>query len=335
MLPALYPFGTQEQWLKVAPSFFGQAGIEVAGRLLEKRVIPLQTGPELAVYLGISPKLVSHMVLRPHRYYRGFEILKKNGGRRMITAPRVFLKTVQRYILDCILSQVQPHAAACGFRRGLNCSAGARRHVGRPYIWNIDLADFFPTITKTQVITVFLEIGYPEQAAYFLAGLCCLDRRLPQGAPTSPALANLVAARLDTALTTAAQSFDLVYTRYADDMTFSSSALISPTFQDQVVQIIVNHGFHIQATKTRLMGPAVRREVTGLTVNHQVAIPRHRRRQLRAYFHRISRSPEQFAAERNRALGYARWVYDYHPAEGAKALQVVAQIPSLTAEPTG
>src|SRR5437016_4502852 len=238
MLPALYPFGTAERWLEVAPAFFNESGIAQAKQLVEKGVIPLQSGPEIAIYLGISPKLVSHMVMRPDRYYNSFEVTKKNGGRRVITSPRVFLKTVQRYILDCILSQVQPHDAAVAFRRGHNCGDGARRHVGRPYVWNIDLADFFPTISKSQVFGVFRKIGYPDAAALFLAGVCCLERRLPQGAPTSPALANLVAQPLDLKLTSIAESASIVYTRYADDMTFSSASLIPSEFREHVVYAI-------------------------------------------------------------------------------------------------
>ena len=93
MLPALYPFGTAQRWLEVAPAFFDETGVAQAQQLLEKGVIPVQLGPEIAIYLGVSPKLVSHMVIRPSRYYNTFEITKKNGSRRLITAPRVFLKT--------------------------------------------------------------------------------------------------------------------------------------------------------------------------------------------------------------------------------------------------
>ncbi|PYL74384.1 MAG: hypothetical protein DMF26_11255 [Verrucomicrobia bacterium] len=327
MLPALYPFGTAQRWLEVAPAFFDETGVAQAQQLLEKGVIPVQLGPEIAIYLGVSPKLVSHMVIRPSRYYNTFEITKKNGSRRLITAPRVFLKTVQRYVLDCILSQVQPHDAAVGFRRGRNCGDGARRHVGRPYVWNIDLADFFPTITKQLVVGVFRDIGYPDAAALFLGGLRCLERRLPQGAPTSPALANLVAIPIDIELTAIAESAGMLYTRYADDMTFSSTTLISADFRARVTNAVESFGFSLRATKTRLMGPATRREVTGLTINQQVSIPRHRRRQLRAYFHHISRSPEQYAEQRQQALGYARWLYDYHREEGSNALRIVANIP--------
>ena len=328
MLPALYPFGTKERWLEVTPAFFGDVDKELISQLLDKNLIPVLRGPEIAIYLGVSPKLLSHMVKRPVRYYNSFEIRKKNGQQRLITAPRVFLKTVQRYVLDCILSQVPPNDAACGFRRGLNCGVGAERHVGCSYLWNIDLANFFPTITKTRVTQVFRNIGYRQSAAFFLSGLCCLEHRLPQGAPTSPALSNLVTVPMDAKLTHVSESAGVVYSRYADDLSFSANALISPEFRAIVSEIVEMFGFQIQPMKTRLMGPAIRREVTGLTVNQKVSIARRRRRQLRAYFHQIGRAPDRYIDEKQRATGYARWLFDYHPAEGAKALAVISRIPA-------
>jgi len=327
MLPVLYPFGSKDRWLEVAPAFFGDTDREVLNELLDKNLLPVLQGPEIAIYLGISPKLLSHMVKRPLRCYSRFEIRKKNGHLRPITAPRVFLKTVQRYILDCILSQLTPNDAACGFRRGFNCAEGARRHIGRPYLWNIDLADFFPSITKAQVRQLFRDIGYPDTAAFFLSGLCCLEGRLPQGAPTSPAIANLVSLPLDVKLANVANSASIVYSRYADDLSFSSNTLISPDFQAEVLDVVHAFGFRIQPSKTRLMGPAIRREVTGLTVNQKVSIPRHRRRQLRAYFHHIRLNPDQYAEEKQRAMGFARWLYDFHPVEGARAIEIVSLIP--------
>ncbi len=327
MLPALYPFNSKERWLEAAPAFFGGDEQPQVTRLLDERLIPVIRGPEIAIYLGVSPKLISHMVKYPNRYYRAFEIQKKNGQTRLITAPRVFLKTVQRYILDCILSQLPPNDAACGFRRGFNCGFGAARHVGRPYLWNIDLADFFPSITKPQVTQVFRDAGYTDTAAFFLSGLCCLDGRLPQGAPTSPALANLISKPMDEALSNLCRANNFIYSRYADDLSFSSDQLISEDFRRRVSEIIQASGFRIQPRKTRLMGPAIRREVTGLTVNQKVSIPRHQRRRLRAYFHKINSAPHQRPEEKQRAIGYARWLYDYHPVEGKKALEVVSRIP--------
>lgn len=123
---------------------------------------------------------------------------------------------------------------------------------------------------------------------------------------------------------------EIVYTRYADDLSFSSLHPISAEFREQIAQTVVESGFRIQPKKTRFMGPAIRREVTGLTVNQQVGIPRPTRRTLRAYFHKISANPAAFSDERQRAAGYARWLLDYHKAEGAGALQVAASIPRPT-----
>jgi RNA-directed DNA polymerase len=328
MLPALYPFESKERWLEVAPAFFGDESRALVSDLLDRRLIPIINGPEIALYLGISPRLVSRMAISPSSYYRTFQIQKKSGGQRSITAPRVFLKTVQRYILDCILSELPLHAAATGFRRGSNCSLGANQHVGCRYLWNIDMADFFPSITKAQVTKVFEESGYPRDAAFFLSGLCCLDKRLPQGAPTSPALSNLVARPLDEALSNLSNSAQVKYTRYADDLSFSSGQLLSESFRNDVVRIINEFGFSLQPRKTRLMGPAIRREVTNLTVNQQVSISRDRRRQLRAYFHHIQSDPSAFITQKERAVGYASWLFDYHPAEGRKALAISRSIPN-------
>jgi RNA-directed DNA polymerase len=327
MLPALYPFLSKDRWLEVAPAFFGDESLPVITDLVDRRLIPLIDGPEIALYLGISPRLVSRMAIDPRSYYRSFHIQKRNGGQRLITAPRVFLKTVQRYILDCILSELPLHQAATGFRRGSNCSLGANQHVGCRYLWNIDIADFFPSITKANVTKVFEDNGYPNAAAFFLSGLCCLEKRLPQGAPTSPALANLVARPLDEALSNLSGAVEIKYPRYADDLSFSSNRPLPESFRNDVMRIVHGSGFNLQPQKTRLMGPAIRREVTGLTVNDRVSIPRFRRRQLRSYFYHIRSDPSQFITEKRRAIGFASWLFDYHPEEGKKALAVSHSIP--------
>ena len=226
MYPFLYPFGTSTDCLKYIRESFDWEADELAAaeRLVDKNLIPLKTGTELAVYLGISRKLIGAIALRPHKYYRRFEIVKANGKKRPIHAPRIFLKTIQRYILDCILTPLDLHEAACGFRRGISCADGAKRHLNRPFLWNIDLKDFFPSITKQQTIQAFLEIGYPAAAASMLASLCCLDEVLPQGAPTSPALANYIFVPIDVQIGEISTAAKIIYTRYADDLSFSSLA---------------------------------------------------------------------------------------------------------------
>lgn len=321
--PFLYPFGSQERWTSYLEHSikWPKTDLTVARRLLKKNLLPLCRGSEIAAYLGISAKLVGHMVIAPHKYYRTFTIEKRSGGKRQITAPRVFLKTVQRYILDCILTPLPVHPCAVGFVRGRNLGTGVRFHVGHPYLWNIDLTDFFPSIKKDTVIKVFESMGYPAKAAYFLSGLCCLTGSLPQGAPTSPALANIIFLSADKDLSKEAKKNKIQYTRYADDLSFSSQSPIPDEFQQRVADIIKQHGFTINKSKSRLMGPRCRREVTGLTVNEQVSIPRQKRRQLRAMFHKAGMQPALAEERKQQLRGYIAWIAQYHPKEAARYLE--------------
>jgi retron-type reverse transcriptase len=328
MHPPLYPFLSRERFESylIHAMKWQREDIETVSSLLEKSLIPLRDGTELAYYLGVSPRLIWHMVVASRQYYRHFEITQKNGKVRTIAAPRVFLKTVQRYILDCIISLIPVSDAAHGFRKGRSCGSGALHHVGRPYIWNIDIKDFIPSISQEIVENVFRNIGYSDTAAGLLGGLCCLDRQLPQGAPTSPALSNIIFHPYDQRLSTLCQKADLIYTRYADDLTFSALSPIPGALQQEVVEMLRQAGFQINRKKTRLMGSKCRREVTGLTVNERVSIPRHRRRQIRALFHKAEDNPSAFAQRRSELIGTASWVFNYHPQEGRRYLEIANSI---------
>lgn len=334
MYPALFPLLNRESWL----GYLGKLGVQTADdlahaeSLLNRGIIPVLHGSDLGHYLGISPRLVGHMAKFPKTYYRTFNIPKKNGKLREITAPRVFLKTVQRYLLDCILQQIPLHPAAVGFRPKMNCAVGAHRHVGRPYLWNIDLKDFFPSIKFPRANQAFTQAGYRPEVASFLAQLCCLNGSLPQGAPTSPALANIVFTPVDEQIDIFAKKTGLIYSRYADDLSFSSQALISKDFRTKVFAIVESHSFRVNHAKSRLMGPRARREVTGLTVNQIVSVPRKRRRELRAYFHQITQKPDDYSPVKNKALGYASWIFDHHESEGRRYLEIAHSIPEPEAD---
>jgi retron-type reverse transcriptase len=267
------------------------------------------------------------MAKDPRKYYRPFSIPKKNGTFRQIDAPRVFLKTVQRYLLDCILQQFPLHPAAVGFRPHMNCATGAVRHIQARYLWNVDLKDFFPSITRSQVNQVFIQAGYQEDVAFFLSALCCLNSRLPQGAPTSPALANIIFTPADGEIDKLAKEAGLTYSRYADDLSFSSQTPIPSEFRAKTLAVVEAHNFRVNHAKSRLMGPRTRREVTGLTVNEKVTVARKRRRELRAYFHKISLDPAGFSADKNKALGYAAWISGHHEGEGKRYLAIAHKIP--------
>ncbi len=239
-------------------------------------------------------------------HYRHLEIPKKTGGVRMISAPMPRLKRAQYWILDNILNTQEPHDAAHGFRSGRSILTNAEKHVGQEVVVNLDLKNFFPTITYRRVKGLFVSMGYAEAEAAVL-GLICTeaeretltvdgeklyvaqgDRKTPQGAPTSPAIANLVTRRLDKRLTGLAASFDLTYTRYADDLTFSGAEpggnRIGPLLR-AVGLIVGDEGFVVHPDKTRVMRKGSRQEVTGLVVNDKASVPRKDRRAFRAWLH--------------------------------------------------
>jgi RNA-directed DNA polymerase len=213
------------------------------------------------------------------------------------------------------------------FRRGFSYATEAKRHLRRPYLWNIDLEDFFPSITKSRVVQAFTEIGCSKEAASVLASLTCLDERLPQGAPTSAALANYIFFGVDVQISEMAQVADALYTRFADDLSFSTLAPIHVGFQQKVRQIVHYAGFRINERKTRLMGPKCCRQVTRLTVNEKLSIPRQKRRQLRARFRNFRKNPAAFSSEKERMMGFASRAFEHHPAGGRDYLEVARSIP--------
>jgi RNA-directed DNA polymerase len=244
-------------------------------------------------------------------HYQRFTIPKKTGGERLISAPMPRLKRAQYWVLDAILDKIPVHEAAHGFVPGRSILTNARAHVGREVVVNLDLKDFFPTLTFRRVKGKFRGLGYSEPVATVLALICTepqvdeveLDgerlfaakgpRRLPQGAPTSPMLTNLVCTRLDARLAALAGSLGFTYTRYADDMTFSASgegASKVSALLKYVGEIVASEGFTVHPDKTRVMRRGRRQEVTGLTVNERVAVPRSTLRRFRALLHQIDKS---------------------------------------------
>ena len=268
-------------------------------------------------------------------HYQRFRIPKKTGGERLISAPMPRLKRAQYWILDNILSRVAVHQAAHGFVLGRSILSNAAPHVGRDVVVNFDLKDFFPTLTWKRVKGKFRGLGYSEAVATVLALICTepdvdeieLDgqrlyakrgpRRLPQGAPTSPALTNLICLRLDQRLSGLAAKLGFTYTRYADDMTFSASgeaAKKAGAVLKFVGEIVTAEGFTVHPDKTRVMRSHRRQEVTGLTVNERIAMPRDTLRRFRALLHQIeTKGPEGKRWGRSSnvllaAAGFARFV---------------------------
>lgn len=258
--------------------------------LLLKKLPVILDFPHLAGLLGRKPSYLASVIGCPKKHYRVFSVPKKRGGNRKIEAPYPALIECQQWIYKNILSTAKLHRAVHGFRPQRSIITNAKAHIGSEEILNIDLKDFFPSISIRRVIKIFADFGYPPQIAYSLAAICCLDQRLPQGAPTSPALSNLVAKGLDTRLNRFATSQKLTYTRYADDMTFSGKN-IPRWFIKTTSKIVIDCGFTINESKTRLAEKnANRRIVTGIDVkSNRLRIPNPYRRAVSHELHHIEK----------------------------------------------
>jgi len=259
----------------------------------------------------------------PLRHYDCRWVAKSSGSARLIEAPRPRLKAIQRRLLDELLTPIPPHDAAHGFRAGRSVRTFAGPHVGRRVVLKLDLRDFFPSIGAARVAAIFRTAGYPEPVARALAGLVTsrvppdawvhpdapahgpeawrLRRiygspHLPQGAPTSPALANLCAFRLDARLAGLATSAGANYTRYADDLAFSGG----PDFERSVARfhihalaIALEEGFAIHPRKTRVMRRGGRQRVAGVVLNARLNVARGDFDALKATLHNcLVRGPE-------------------------------------------
>jgi RNA-directed DNA polymerase len=259
----------------------------------------------------------------PLQHYRVSALPKRDGNWRLVEAPKSRLRKLQRRLLDDLLDFVPVHEAAHGFRRCRSPLTHARQHAGKAIVMRLDLEDFFPSIGRARVAAVFRTIGYPPGVALYLASLCTTQTRrpaleaalrgagyrmqsttqwqnlqryrtphLPQGAPSSPALSNLCAFRLDLRLASAAEAADAVFSRYADDLTFSGGpdfARGAERFGLLVTRIADEEGFRVNTRKTRLMRASTRQRVTGLVVNHAPAVARDEYERLKAIVHNCLR----------------------------------------------
>jgi hypothetical protein len=337
----------------------------VLGRRVQARhgLPEIGTLAELRALLGIrSPQQLGYFLLASDHEdgpYTRFTIPKSDGGERAICAPKRQLKWVQRQILEKILARVPAHDAAHGFVPGRSTVTNAEPHRGARLLLKFDLSDFFPTIHYYRVVGLFASLGYRADDGKFgsaddstrvaatLARLCCYtpDPRqwgnavLPQGAPTSPAVSNLVCRRLDARLDGLARRNDGVYTRYADDLTFSfrEKSLALGRFRWWVDQVCHQEGFFVNQRKFRVIRGSQRQLVTGLVVNDALRVPREERRRFRAVLHNCRvHGVESQARGRPRFTdylrGFASYVHMVHPEEGEDLLH---QVDDLLGRETG
>ena len=236
------------------------------------------------------------------RHYHYRVLSKQSGNIRLIEAPKPRLKEIQRQILTSILDKIPPHSAPHGFVKSRSIRTFVGPHVGQQIVLRMDLRDFFPSITAARIQTLFRTMGYPESVADLLGCICTtatprqvwagieadpqmlqdaktLHTRshLPQGAPTSPSLANQCGYRLDCRLNGLANAVGAKYTRYADDLAFSVGGDVNydpHRFAAHVAAILTEEGFHVNHRKTRIMRQDVRQHLAGLVANQHLNVNR-------------------------------------------------------------
>ena len=254
---------------------------------------------DLAAILGLSEsELVKLAEVAEHAYHR-YPLRTRKRRPRWIEAPKPFLKAVQRRLLETLLYQAHPHEKAHGFFPGRSILSNATEHTGKAWVLSCDLKDFFPSTKQLMVGYVLRRFhGFEQTARAAILGLVCRGGALPQGAPTSPHLANLAFFDGDEQLSDLADAHGLAYTRYADDMTFSGDSL-PDDLEDQIAAIVVPIGYRLAQAKTKRMGRHQCQKVTGLVVNDGVKLPRAQRRRLRAIRQDLDTRGMDFALARS------------------------------------
>ena len=319
-------------------------------RAAENELPPLDNPAQLANCLEMDIRqlrwLAYHRNAATKIHYRRFTIPKKDGSERAIWAPLPKLKEAQWWILRNIVERLPVHGAAHGFLAGRSTVTNAKVHCDSKIVLQMDIRNFFPTVTLPRVRGIFRKAGYRNQIATLLALLCTESPRevvehngttyyvslgqrcLPQGAPTSPGLTNTLSLRMDRRIAGLARSLGWRYTRYADDLTLSLSNDHKGhpglgKMMGCVKRIIEGEGFAVHRKKTRISRTGSRQKVTGLIVNGeaQPRVPRRIRRQLRAAMHNLKNGkPIQPGESINTLRGYAAYIYMTDPEEGGRLL---------------
>ena len=323
----------------------------------------IETPGALAGWLGIEAgeldwfadlKGLGHKRNQPllqHYHYR--VLAKPSGGVRLIESPKPRLKELQRRILADILDNIPPHPAAHGFVKGRSVRTFVAPHAGQRVVLRMDLRDFFPAFPAARVQALFRTMGYPDSVASLFAGICtnaaprevwkefAAERalyawpHLPQGAPTSPSLANLCARRMDCRLTGLTESAGAVYTRYADDLAFSGGEEFErcvARFSGLAAAVLQEEGFAVQHRKTRIMRQSVRQHLAGLVTNRRVNVRRRDFDLLKATLTNCARlgpesqNREAHAHFRAHLEGRVAFVESIHRERAKKLREILARI---------
>lgn len=256
------------------------ACFEYAGNLHQRNLPVIFDFVHLAMYFKCSSEVLKGVVANVERHYNEYKIRKKAGGDRPIEAPDYLLKDIQRWIYinilckdtsinDCVHGFI-PKSMNKDKVRGVLTNAAP--HAEHDWLINIDLKNFFHTVKLDKVKDYFSSLGYENEVVKTLTALCTYKSRLPQGAPTSPMLSNIIASTMDVMMLKYCNKRGIVYTRYADDLTFSANSDVEVPPIEDIYKIVYLNGFKVNRMKTKVRYKGCRQEVTGLTVTNGVHV---------------------------------------------------------------
>ena len=292
---------------------------------LRTRFESLRSRADVAKLLAVPTSFLTWVLYRKgvDSFYRHWEIAKKGGGTRTITAPMSSVYVLQSRLNRALQSVYTPKPCVHGFVRDRSVVTNAREHLGKPFVLNVDLEDFFPSLNYGRVRGVLMASPFDcgVEAATTIAQIACVDGALPIGGPTSPVLSNMISMRLDGRLMRLAGAHQCWYTRYADDLTFSSRKRSFPAvlatldeesgrtdIGDELVDAVEENGFTINHRKTRLQTRDVRQAVTGVTVNTKLNVDRRYVRGIRAMLYSLETLGRNGAqAKLEQVYGKDRW----------------------------
>lgn len=230
----------------------------------------------LANLMGVSIESLNYYIKNSNDFYKNYKIRKKSGGFRTISAPSLNLKKIQRWILDNVLVYFHTNECSFGFKKNSNIKYNAQQHTSKEIVYNIDLKDFFPSISGQSIYFLFYNLGYSSSVSFAFMRLLSFNNSLPQGSPCSPCVANIICFNMDNELQSFATKIDATYTRYADDLTFSTNNKLTNFKKDtiKIKKIIEYYGFKLNKKKERIQLSYQPQIVTGLIVNDGVKVRR-------------------------------------------------------------
>ena len=332
--------------------------VKYAQRLMSQGLPVIFDVGHLAHYMDISKRRLFEIVQRKEYYY--YLVPKKNGAKRRIIVPNDDLMSVQRWINKQILQTISPLDCVTGFVQGRSIVNNAKIHENKKYILNLDLKDFFESISIDRVERLFYSLGYKQEIALFLANICTttinknyikwkfeenikyfeplLQKKKPflvQGAPTSPAIANFICYRMDKKLMSYAKHHGINYSRYADDITFSSDSFRALPKMSYLKKLMIEEHFKLNEKKIKLLKNGMRQEVTGLLINERVRIPRAYKKDIYRHLYfcmkyggisHFNTIKSKYNLSRDWLLGRIFYVNAVEPEEAKKMLDLFNQV---------